>query len=76
MHIAEQDVWFFDDEAENITPFVGLGMYNARQVSCASRDEHLPTGYCGATTEEIVQVACSQAEGTLFTPDAPCHTHA
>ena len=34
---APSDVHFFDDRADNVSPFEGTG-FNAHQISCASRD--------------------------------------
>jgi hypothetical protein len=52
--IADGDVHFFDDRPDNIGPFNGTG-FNARQISCATRDPNKPViGLCGATPEEIV----------------------
>jgi len=53
--IALQNVYYFGDRAININTFKNSGM-NARQVSCASRDQWLwgSVGYCGARSEEIV----------------------
>lgn len=50
--IADSDVHFFDDRGSNISPFRGLG-YNARQISCNSRDSG-GKGLCGAELSEIV----------------------
>lgn len=52
VQIARGDVFFFDDKAENVVPFLGSGM-NACQVSCASRAE--PLGLCGATASEVTR---------------------
>merc|ERR1712241_416402 len=49
--IPHSSVWHFDDKPENIEPFNGTG-YNARVVSCASRDVGAK-GYCGAEVSEI-----------------------
>lgn len=52
--IQPSDVYFFDDRADNVAAFHGTG-YNARQVSCKSRDGTYGgvTGFCGATVQEI-----------------------
>jgi len=50
--IADSDVHFFDDRSENIEPFRATG-YNARQISCATRDRGGSVGYCGAVLSEI-----------------------
>jgi hypothetical protein len=47
--IEEKDVFFFDDMALNVSPFEGSG-FNAKQVSCGSRDGR--HGLCGATLAE------------------------
>ena len=44
--------WFFDDRETNIVAFAGTG-YNAKQVSCASRDAVNSIGLCGATHDEV-----------------------
>lgn len=49
--IADSDVHFFDDRADNVQPFFNLN-YNARQISCATRDGQI--GHCGAALSEIV----------------------
>lgn len=49
--IAPQNVYFFDDRQENVEAFAGSG-YNARQVSCGSRDGVI--GLCGGESEEAV----------------------
>jgi len=46
-------VHFFDDNVKNVPPFQGTG-FNARQVSCKSRDEGGLIGVCGGLPEEIV----------------------
>ena len=48
--IDDEHVHFFDDRRSNVLGFAGT-RWNARQVSCASRDSS--TGYCGATPDEI-----------------------
>jgi len=46
-------VYYFDDVAVNASSFESNG-YNARQVSCASRDfEDARAGLCGATLDEV-----------------------
>lgn len=54
--IQDNRVYFFDDRTENIPPFAQTG-FNARQISCATRDwsiEHGMVGLCGAALSEIV----------------------
>jgi hypothetical protein len=55
VQVADGDVHFFDDRADNIQPFASTG-YNARQISCGSRDSKYGNaiGLCGAGVEEIV----------------------
>jgi len=59
--ILPGDVWHFDDRSNNIEPFRGSG-FNARQISCETRDDASWTppshrdgaiGLCGATKAEI-----------------------
>merc|ERR1712232_1253321 len=52
--IADSDIYFFDDRSINIKPFRGLP-YNARQISCDTRDPSLgnAVGLCGARLSEI-----------------------
>lgn len=54
--IPPHSVYFFDDHTDI---FKGFGRYgfNARQVSCASRDAAIANlvGFCGAKTHEIVR---------------------
>lgn len=54
--IPDEQVHFFDDRLINIEQFEGSG-YNARQVSCSSRDPHDGNviGLCGAALDEIVR---------------------
>jgi len=49
--VAPKDVWHFDDRDNNVLPFQGTG-FNARQISCGSRDG--PLGLCGAVESEII----------------------
>jgi len=49
--IKDRDVHFFDDEEDNIWPFEDTG-FNARQVSCASRDDG-GIGLCGGGADEV-----------------------
>jgi len=48
--IPRERVWHFDDRRDNVDYFAGTG-FNARQVSCHSRDGNV--GFCGATQQEI-----------------------
>lgn len=50
--IAPENVWHFDDRADNTNGFKGSG-FNARQISCAARDPNGVIGLCGATHEEM-----------------------
>jgi len=60
--IDDEDVYFFDDMAENVKPFEGTG-FNAFQVSCAIRGpaEALPGAYdgkiggCGGALTELTE---------------------
>jgi len=54
--IADSDVYFFDDRSSNVIPFKGFP-YNARQISCDSRDHSHgdAIGLCGARLSEIKQ---------------------
>ena len=49
--IADSRVFMFDDKASNVAPFAA-SPYNARQVSCTTRDNDL--GLCGAAPDEVV----------------------
>jgi len=51
INLLDNRVHFFDDRKDNILPFAGTG-FNAKQVSCASRDNII--GLCGATPDEVV----------------------
>ena len=51
INIPKRKVYFFGDRTENIPPFQGTG-YNAREISCQSRDYSIGNGIvglCGAT---------------------------
>jgi len=50
--VAPSQVFFFDDREDNVVSFRGTG-YNARQVSCKSRETGI--GLCGATPDEVVK---------------------
>lgn len=54
-YIIDKDTWFFDDISDNIDDFKQYN-YNARQISCKSRDtsENKRIGWCGMTHDEIV----------------------
>jgi len=57
--ISSSNVHFFGDWADYVEPFKEMG-FNAREISCGSRDHHLYrgsgiVGYCGARPEEIVE---------------------
>jgi len=60
--IDDEDVYFFDDMAENVKPFEGTG-FNAFQVSCAVRGpaEAIPGAYdgkiggCGGAFTELTE---------------------
>merc|ERR1712079_589338 len=48
--IPHENVWLFDDRAENILPFNDTGSkFNARQISCRTREPRGASsiGYCG-----------------------------
>eukprot|EP00929_Paragymnodinium_shiwhaense_P100894 TRINITY_DN6358_c0_g1_i1.p2 TRINITY_DN6358_c0_g1~~TRINITY_DN6358_c0_g1_i1.p2 ORF type:complete len:266 (-),score=50.81 TRINITY_DN6358_c0_g1_i1:113-910(-) len=49
--IEDKNVHFFDDRVSNVRPFEGKP-YNARQISCGSRDGAI--GLCGAKPDELV----------------------
>merc|ERR1712151_853021 len=56
--ISSENVYFFGDRTENMAPFAEM-KFNAREISCGSRDPVLYSGsgmvgYCGATPGEIV----------------------
>eukprot|EP00930_Biecheleria_cincta_P049136 TRINITY_DN34387_c0_g1_i1.p1 TRINITY_DN34387_c0_g1~~TRINITY_DN34387_c0_g1_i1.p1 ORF type:complete len:258 (-),score=36.39 TRINITY_DN34387_c0_g1_i1:248-988(-) len=51
VHFSSKDVFFFDDKAANILSFKSTD-YNARQISCASRNGTV--GLCGGTPAEVV----------------------
>lgn len=55
IYIPDNKVWFFDDRAGNVQPFASTA-WNARQVSCATRDlshEKGIIGLCGSTLYEV-----------------------
>lgn len=54
--VAPSSVYYFDDKDGVVDGFEEYG-FNARQVSCASRDASLNNteGFCGATIDEIVR---------------------
>jgi len=54
--IAPENVYFFDDHDHNTNGWANHG-FNARQISCASRDQSIENGivgWCGAQMDEIV----------------------
>merc|ERR1711953_1566283 len=56
--ISSENVHFFGDRTENMAPFAEM-KFNAREISCGSRDPVLYSGsgmvgYCGARPEEVV----------------------
>ena len=72
--VADARVFFFDDRVSNVLGFAH-GPYNARQVSCASRDSG-GKGLCGATLEEVAAPAagvhfCSGDDDTPPPPSPP-----
>jgi len=57
--ISKEQVYFFGDRMENIPHFEELG-FNAREISCDTRDTKLyggsgMVGFCGARPEEIIR---------------------
>lgn len=71
--IPAENVWHFDDRENNVSPFQGTG-FNARMVSCATRDPRFGTGLCGGDETEIVNahgvVVCDQPVSLLPNPAA------
>ena len=65
--IEDRNVHMFDDRVSNIVPFRGLA-YNARQISCRSRDGEV--GLCGAELSEIVETPgvalCGSEDREMF----------
>jgi hypothetical protein len=53
VNITDEQVFFFDDRKENIDSFRDT-KYNAKQISCESRDDG-GIGLCGATVDEIAR---------------------
>jgi len=72
--IPAANTHFFDDIAANVKEFEGHG-YNARQISCKSRDNHYNNtiGDCGLLPEEVVPTSgihyCSSEERTAAGSD-------
>merc|ERR1712228_718719 len=60
--IPRHSAWHYDDKGSNVEPFSGTG-FNAREVSCSSRDVG-SKGKCGAQVAEITDepgvVLCSR----------------
>lgn len=54
VHIPPKNVFFFDDQDGNVDGFAQFG-YNAKQISCTSRDKSMrnSVGVCGAQLNEI-----------------------
>lgn len=56
IEVDDDEVYFFDDRVSNVHPFNSEKPYNAKQVSCATRDTKIQggaVGLCGATMSEI-----------------------
>jgi len=51
--VNDENVHFFDDRGDNVEAFQGT-KYNAKQISCGSRDLGGVVGYCGAALGEVV----------------------
>jgi len=73
--IPNRNVHFFGDRTENMAPFREKEGYNAREISCDSRDfghNHGMIGYCGGTPEEVVAhkgiYKCGDAEAAPWMP--------
>lgn len=67
--IADSEVYFFDDRISNIEPFRNYNaQYNARQISCGTRNSDGSIGYCGATLSEIVPTRGVRACDELLIP--------
>lgn len=64
VNITDEHVFFFDDRKENIDSFRET-KYNAKQISCGTRDDG-GIGLCGATVDEIARFQgfslCSKAD--------------
>lgn len=67
--IPASKVFFFGDRTENIGPFASKG-FNAREISCASRDTSKGgiVGYCGGTAAEIVETSGIQLCNAMQRP--------
>eukprot|EP00965_Chrysotila_dentata_P192180 6175019-Pleurochrysis_carterae.AAC.1 len=63
IQIPDANAFFFDDRTSNVAPFRDTP-YNARQISCGSRDRSI--GYCGALPGEILSTT-----GTWLCGDPP-----
>lgn len=76
--IADEDIHMFDDRVSNIGPFKNTN-YNARQISCATRDSKFNNeiGFCGASLGEVVAdkgvYLCGDSPAPASTP-APAPT--
>lgn len=54
IYIDDEEVYFFDDRESNVSPFDTDNPYNAKQISCATRDSKIDgVGLCGAQLSEI-----------------------
>ena len=68
--LPKHRVFFFDDKSINVRPFSQTG-FNARQVSCASRDYRsvYEQGYCGGVPEEVVPILAKVGGWEIFWAD-------
>lgn len=63
--IEDAHVHFFDDDARNVAPFTRT-KFNARQVSCALRQQGSGAAPCGATLQEVVEgVGVQMCDGAV-----------
>lgn len=72
VEIPDENVYFFDDRVINVESFKGTP-YNAKQISCATRDMQWQggIGLCGAQLSEIVPL-----KGAHLCPPAKLVAHA